>query len=165
MPSEADRMNDLAGAINRSGATLMSQVPSLFATIDPASVPTLQYLVSGGEKMSPAFMEQWKSRHVVNAYGPSESTVVATVSIKSDGSGELINNDGTDIGVPGCGRAWVVDAENPQKLLPHGAIGELVLEGPNVGRGYLNNQAKTDHAFVKNLQWTSHDCFETESGR
>jgi amino acid adenylation domain-containing protein/non-ribosomal peptide synthase protein (TIGR01720 family) len=155
MPSEADRMNDLAGAINRSGTTLMSQVPSLFATINPASVPTLQYLVSGGEKMSPAFMEQWKSRHVVNAYGPSESTVVATVSIKSDGSGELINNDGTDIGVPACGRAWVVDAENPNKLLPHGAIGELVLEGPNVGRGYLNNQAKTDHAFVKNLQWTS----------
>ena len=154
MPSEADRMNDLAGAINRSGATLMASVPSLFVTIDPASVPALKYLISGGEKMSPTFLEQWKSRHVVNAYGPSEATVVATASIKSDGSGELINTDGTDIGVPACGRAWIVDAENPNKLLPHGAIGELVIEGPNVGRGYLNNQAKTDHAFVKNLQWT-----------
>lgn len=154
MPSEADRLNDLAGAINRSGATFMASVPSLFVTIDPASVPTLQYLVSGGEKMSPTFLDQWKSRHVVNAYGPSEATVVATTSIKSDGSGELINTDGTDIGVPACGRAWIVDAENAHKLLPHGAVGELVIEGPNVGRGYLNNQAKTDHAFVKNLQWT-----------
>jgi amino acid adenylation domain-containing protein/non-ribosomal peptide synthase protein (TIGR01720 family) len=154
MPSESDRMNDLAGAIHRSGATLMSQVPSLFSTIDPASVPTLQYLVSGGEKMTPKFMEQWKSRHVVNAYGPSETTVVATASLKSDGSGELINTDGTEIGVPACSRAWVVDSENANKLLPQGAIGELVIEGPNVGRGYLNNPAKTEHAFVKNLHWT-----------
>jgi amino acid adenylation domain-containing protein/non-ribosomal peptide synthase protein (TIGR01720 family) len=154
MPSESDRMNDLVGAINRSGATLMSQVPSLFSTIDPASVPTLQYLVSGGEKMSPKFIEQWKSRHVVNAYGPSETTVVATASLKSDGSGELVNTDGTDIGVSACGRAWLIDADNAHKLLPHGAIGELVIEGPNVGRGYLNNPEKTEHAFVRNLRWT-----------
>lgn len=153
MPSESDRMNDISGAINRCGATIMASVPTLFTTIDPATVPTLRYLISGGEKMSPAFMEQWKSRYVVNAYGPSEATVVATTSLKSDGSGELINIDGTDIGVARCGRAWIVDAENPQKLLPRGAVGELVLEGPNVARGYLNNDEKTEATFIRDPIW------------
>lgn len=155
MPSEADRMNDVAGAINRSGATLMASVPSLFATIDPATVPTLQYLIPGGEKMPPAFLHQWKSRHLVNAYGPSETTVVATVSLKSSGNGELVNTDGTDIGVPACGRAWIIDPDNVDKLLPRGAVGELIIEGPNVGLGYLNNEEKTKHAFIRNPQWTN----------
>jgi non-ribosomal peptide synthetase component F len=147
MPSESDRLNDVAGAINRSGATVMASVPSLFSTIDPATVPALKYLVSGGEKMPAAFMQQWKSRRVVNAYGPSEATVVATFSLKSDGNGELVNTDGTDIGVPACGRAWIVDPDNADKLLPRGAAGELMLEGPNVARGYLNNEEKTQRAF------------------
>jgi amino acid adenylation domain-containing protein/non-ribosomal peptide synthase protein (TIGR01720 family) len=154
MPSESDRMNDLSGAINRSGATVMASVPSLFSTIDPATVPALKYLVSGGEKMPAAFMQQWKSRQVVNAYGPSETTVVATYSLKSDGSGELVNSDGTDIGVPACGRAWIVDPDNANKLLPRGAAGELVIEGPNVARGYLNNEEKTTRAFIQNPEWT-----------
>ena len=154
MPSESDRMNDVAGAINRSGATLMSCVPTLFATINPASVPSLQYLISGGEKMSAAFIEQWKSRHLVNAFGPSETTVIATVSLKSDGKGNLVNTDGTDIGFPQCGRAWITDPENVDKLMPRGAVGELVMEGPNVGRGYLNNDEKTKHSFIRDPAWS-----------
>lgn len=154
MPSEADRMNDVAGAINRSGATLMASVPSLFATIDPAAVPTLYYLIPGGEKMPPAFLDQWKSRRLINAYGPSETTVVATLSLKSNGDGVLINTDGTDIGTPHCGRAWIVDSSNPDKLMPRGAVGELVIEGPNVGRGYLNNEQKTQHSFIRDPVWS-----------
>ncbi|KAM0723808.1 hypothetical protein Q7P37_000798 [Cladosporium fusiforme] len=154
MPSETERMNDVAGAINRSGATLMSQVPSLFATINPTAVPTLKYLISGGEKMTPKFMEQWKSRHLVNAYGPSETTVVATVSLKSNGEGEVLNTDGTEIGTTRCGRAWIVDTNNADKLMPRGAVGELVIEGPNVGRGYLNNDEKTKHSFIRDPEWS-----------
>jgi acyl-CoA synthetase (AMP-forming)/AMP-acid ligase II len=39
----------------------------------------------------------------------------------------------------------VVDAEN--KPLPAGEVGEIVLRGPTVFKGYWNNQAATNHAF------------------
>ena len=42
---------------------------------------------------------------------------------------------------------WVVDPENHDYLLPLGCIGELLLEGPLVGRGYLNDPDKTAAAF------------------
>jgi len=34
-------------------------------------------------------------------------------------------------------------------------MGELVVEGPNVGRGYLNNDTKTTEAFIENPSWYS----------
>jgi non-ribosomal peptide synthase protein (TIGR01720 family) len=48
-----------------------------------------------------------------------------------------------------------VDPNNPQKLLPVGAIGELLVEGPIVGRGYLNNQSQTNLVFISSPSWRS----------
>lgn len=38
-------------------------------------------------------------------------------------------------------RIWIVDCDNHDRLVPLGAVGELVLEGPCLGRGYLNDPA------------------------
>ena len=48
---------------------------------------------------------------------------------------------------------WVVDPENHDDLLPLGCIGELLLEGPLVGRGYLNDPEKTAAAFIEDPAW------------
>ncbi len=43
----------------------------------------------------------------------------------------------TNIGRPrGCG-VWLVDPGDHTRLAPIGAVGELLLEGPSVGRGYF----------------------------
>lgn len=39
--------------------------------------------------------------------------------------------------------------------MPVGSIGELVIEGPTVARGYLNNEIKTTEAFITNPAWAS----------
>ena len=39
--------------------------------------------------------------------------------------------------------------------MPIGAVGELVIEGHSVARGYLNEEAKTAKAFIANPAWTS----------
>lgn len=38
-------------------------------------------------------------------------------------------------------------------MLPIGAVGELLIEGPTVGRGYLNNPEKTAAAFIAPPSW------------
>lgn len=48
---------------------------------------------------------------------------------------------------------WVVDPEGGQNLTPLGSIGELWLERPIVGGGYINNPEKTADGFVKDPQW------------
>jgi non-ribosomal peptide synthetase component F len=39
--------------------------------------------------------------------------------------------------------------------MPIGSIGELLIEGPTVARGYLNDETKTVKAFIVNPKWSS----------
>ncbi|KAG6038307.1 putative NRPS-like protein biosynthetic cluster [Claviceps citrina] len=48
---------------------------------------------------------------------------------------------------------WVVNPANSHELAPAGCVGELLLEGPLVGSGYLNNDERTASAFVQNPSW------------
>lgn len=156
IPNDEERVNDLCGTIRRMGVTHYNSTPGIANSMDPKSVPCLRTIVTGGEKMTAGHIERWSDRCVINCYGPSESTIVATLSIKVDKEGNRLKNDRGSIGAPFCGRAWVADPYNTQRLLPVGAVGELVLEGCNVARGYLNNDKKTRESFIENPKWSSH---------
>jgi amino acid adenylation domain-containing protein/non-ribosomal peptide synthase protein (TIGR01720 family) len=154
VPSDEDKMNDLAGAIRKLGVTWACLTPSVASTLSPKSVPNLKVIASGGEAMPVGYIEKWAdSVSIVNAYGPTEVAVVATTSTKSDEQGNKINDDRANIGTAKGGRAWIVDARNYNRLVPVGAIGELLFEGTVVARGYLNNEKKTAEFFVNNPEW------------
>lgn len=154
IPSDQDRMNDIPGAIKRMGVTWTLLTPSVASTLSPKSVPSLKTLVTGGEAMKPGHIAKWKgSVALVNAYGPSETSVIASTSIKVDESGNQINTDPSNIGRAVGGRTWIVDPRDYNKLVPVGCIGELVVEGRTVARGYLKNEQKTADAFIHNPFW------------
>ncbi|EKV21467.1 Nonribosomal peptide synthase Pes1 [Penicillium digitatum] len=156
IPSEEERMNNLGGAIRRMEATSISAPPAIVNTLEPKNVPSLKVIITGGEKMPANHIDRWADRCVINAYGPSEATVVATVGVKVDRDGNRINNDPTSIGTsPNC-RVWIVDPNNYDRLLPVGAVGELILEGSNIARGYLGNEEKTKAAFFEKPAWNRH---------
>jgi amino acid adenylation domain-containing protein/non-ribosomal peptide synthase protein (TIGR01720 family) len=154
IPSEQDRMNDIPGAITRMGVTWTLLTPSVANTLTPKRVPTLKVLVTGGEAMSSGHIAKWKGKMcLINAYGPSETSVIATTSMKVDEAGNEICSDTSSIGRAVGGRNWIVDPRNYNKLVPVGAIGELVVEGRIVARGYLNNEQKTAQAFISHPEW------------
>ncbi|KAJ5289626.1 kinase-like protein [Penicillium atrosanguineum] len=156
VPSEEERMNNLGGAIRRMEANYMACPPAIVNTLEPKSVPTLKTIITGGEKMPANHIDRWHDRFVINAYGPSEATVVATVGVKIDWDGNRVNNDPTCIGTaPNC-RVWIVDPNNYNRLLPVGAVGEMLLEGSNIARGYLANPEKTKAVFVDDPVWSHH---------
>jgi len=49
--------------------------------------------------------------------------------------------------------------------VPIGSIGELVIEGPILAQGYLNNEAKTAEVFIENPIWASESVGPTQSAR
>jgi acyl carrier protein len=81
---------------------------------------------------------------VVNNYGPTEGTAVATSGVVSPSPNRL---GAPSIGKPIAGvRAYVVDDQlNP---VPVGTAGELLIGGDGVARGYLNRPALTDEKFI-----------------
>ncbi|KAL4865220.1 hypothetical protein BDV12DRAFT_200342 [Aspergillus spectabilis] len=153
VPSEEERLNDVAGAIRRMSANFMSTTPSVTAALDPSSVPTLRTILNGGEKLTENQIARWADRRFFNAYGPSEATIIATARLKVDENGERLDDDSNCIGTAVSGRAWIVDPYNCNRLLPVGAVGELVLEGHNIARGYLNNDKKTKEVFITQPRW------------
>ncbi|KAL5357022.1 hypothetical protein BJX96DRAFT_135429 [Aspergillus floccosus] len=156
VPSEEERMNDLAGAINRMQANVLSVPPSVANILDPKTVPTLRTVIAAGEKITASHIERWADRCVINGYGPSEATILATSCTIVDRQGRRLTSNCNSIGTPLSGRAWIVDPHNYHRLLPVGAVGELVLEGCNVARGYLNNEEKTKEAFITSAGWMQH---------
>ena len=154
IPSEEERMNDIAGAISRMDVNWTLLTPSVANILNPDKVPSLQVLVTGGEAMQARHITKWQGRaSLVNAYGPSEAAVIATTSTKVDIERNLINDEPAVIGrAVGC-RSWVVHPSDHHKLMPIGCIGELVIEGSSLARGYLNEDEKTAKAFVDRPHW------------
>ncbi|KAL2183691.1 non-ribosomal peptide synthetase [Thermothelomyces heterothallicus CBS 203.75] len=154
VPSDEARLNDLAAVIRDMGVTWTLLTPSVASTVKPESVPCLKTLVTGGEAMAAGHIERWGTRcALVNAYGPTECSVVATTSTKVDESRRVRNADRSNIGTAVGGRIWVVDPENYNRLVPIGAVGELVVEGRLVARGYLNNKEQTEKSFIQSPEW------------
>lgn len=140
-------MNDLAAAMERMRVDWAFLTPSVASLLDPMKVPTLRTLLYGGETATVTNINTWAPRlHLINSFGPAET------SIWSHAHPRFTTADvGSDIGWSlGCA-TWIVDPEDCNRLMPIGAIGELVVEGPNVAAGYYNNPEKTKHAFVKKL--------------
>jgi amino acid adenylation domain-containing protein len=78
---------------------------------------------------------------VINAYGPTETTIYATAEVVRPGSDEV--TIGTSF--PGIG-TFVVDRQG--ELVPIGVPGELWLTGPVVTRGYLGRPGTSAEYFV-----------------
>ncbi|KAL8774137.1 MAG: hypothetical protein Q9209_001245 [Squamulea sp. 1 TL-2023] len=165
IPSDEERMNDISGAIRRMSVNWTLLTPSVAEVLDPESVPSLQVLVTGGEAMQARHIVKWKGKtSLVNAYGPSECAVIATTSLKVDQQKRLVDGDPAVIGrAVGC-RSWVVNPHDHTQLMPIGSVGELIIEGNTVARGYLNNEEKTAKAFVARPTFLDQTIQESPSG-
>ncbi|KAB8232044.1 uncharacterized protein BDW43DRAFT_280203 [Aspergillus alliaceus] len=150
VPSETERINHLAETINTYQADWACLTPSVLRMLHPKAVPTLQTIIVGGEPLSNADIAIWSGQsRLIAEYGPAECSVGCCVQSQINK-----DSDPSNIGFAmGC-KLWIVDKANHEKLAPIGAAGELVVQGPIVGRGYLNNPAQTAEVFItKPPQW------------
>lgn len=149
--SEEDRLGDLTAALNRLQATFTQLTPTVVRTLEPSELPYMKTVVTAGELLTDDIINKWTNKvRLFNSYGPCEC------AINSTGSGLLkAGARGAVIGKPLQSRLWIVDPENDQQLVPPGAVGELVVNGPIVGRGYLNNPDRTKAAFMELPRWAT----------
>ena len=154
IPSDFERMNDIPGAVKRMNVNWVFSTPSLASTLVPRSLPSLKTITLGGEAVSASDVAKWKGRVcLIDGYGPSECTVCSTTNILLDEEGKELETGFDNVGKAVSGRVWVVDPCNHDKLMPIGSIGELLIEGRGVARGYLNNPEKTAAAFIDCPEW------------
>lgn len=149
VPSEGDRLSNIESFINDARITFALLTPSFVSTLDPSKVPTIKCLVVGGEAPSSDIVRKWaKKVRLFNAYGPAETVVCATTHPLKPHT-----QSPTTIGRGFNNRLWIVEQDNPDRLAGIGCVGELVIQGPGIARGYLNNSEKTKASFVASMPW------------
>ncbi|GAA2658727.1 MULTISPECIES: non-ribosomal peptide synthetase [Actinosynnema] len=132
---------ELARVLRKLRVTHLSAAPSLLASLPTGGLPHLRTLVSGGEPVTQALVERWAGRvRLVNAYGPTETTVCATIGACAPG-------ERPTIGRPLRGVTVLLRREDGATAAP-GEVGEVLIGGPGVGRGYVNRPEQTDESFL-----------------
>ncbi len=109
---------------------------------------SLRIITVAGEKVNKHVIERSKQLfphiELVNEYGPTESSVVATFLR------DLAPDKDITIGRPIANTQVYIVNETAHHLQPIGIIGELCIAGDGLARGYLNRDDLTSEKFVAN---------------
>jgi amino acid adenylation domain-containing protein len=145
---------ELLAVAEREGVTILGLTASywhaLVAELPAVAVPSsLRRVIVGTEAVSAARLETWREAvgdrvEVLNAYGPSEATVQAT--LHRPPRGERRRTRSVPIGRPlANARAYLLAGGEP---VPPGETGEIFLGGMGLARGYLGRPELTAERFV-----------------
>jgi amino acid adenylation domain-containing protein len=113
---------------------------------------SLRLLIIGGERALPERLAQWQehapsSITLINSYGPTEATIVATTATVAGAEHRAIPGRELPIGRPLHNiQTYILDSR--LQPVPIGVPGELYLGGLSLARGYLNRPALTAASFI-----------------
>ncbi len=137
---------ELAGFLSQAGITHVTLPPAVLAMVDERSVSPAMVVVTAGEACPPQVLARWSAGRVMfNSYGPTETTIDATLWRCDDAAGQLPTV--VPVGAPVVNtRVFVLDSWlNP---VPAGVTGELYVAGAGLARGYLGRRALTAERFA-----------------
>ncbi|MBE0559137.1 MAG: long-chain fatty acid--CoA ligase [Proteobacteria bacterium] len=138
-------LDGIFAAIEREKVTYVAAVPRLFLGMlfhpgtEKYRTDSLKLCITGGAAMPPDFIPLFEARFgakIMEGYGLTEASPVSSFSRL-----DMPQKPGS-IGIPIPGvEARIVDDEDRE--LPRGSIGELILRGDNVMKGYYNDGEMT----------------------
>ena len=151
VPSDEARASGLAAYVAAAQVECAILTPTVLRLFEPRDMPSLKVLCSAGEAVDVESARRWSSAlRFFNGWGQSETAVCSSLAEWPPGGDAPYPHS---IGTPvGCA-LWIADAADVGRLAPVGAVGQLVIEGPGVARGYLHDAARTAGAFIRPPPW------------
>jgi D-alanine--poly(phosphoribitol) ligase subunit 1 len=153
---EISNPRQLFESLGASGVTTWVSTPS-FAQLclaekrfDASLMPSVRRFLFCGETLPPAvagqLLDRFPTSEVWNTYGPTEATV-ATTSVRIDRD-VLARYSSLPVGYPKPDSRVVV-LDSSDRPVAEGERGEIVIAGPNVSPGYLNQPDLTERSFFQ----------------
>jgi long-chain acyl-CoA synthetase len=159
-------VDEILQVICREQITFLSGVPRLFLGMllhdeaDRYDIRTLKFCITGGSTMPPQYIPEFNKKFhttLVEGYGLTESSPVCTLC-RPDGP-QKPGSIGTAI--PG---AEIRIVSEDGKECPQGEVGELIVRGDNVMKGYYKNEAATREAIIDGWLHSGDLAFQDEEG-
>ncbi|KAJ6153629.1 hypothetical protein N7470_006588 [Penicillium chermesinum] len=124
VPGPMKTVQDLTENIQTLAANIAFLTPTVAIKLNPAAVPNLKILCVGGEPLPKDLLNNWagSSTRLINQFGMGEAAVCCAYN-------DSVHEPGTPvatIGKPSSGAIWIADPTYPEKLMPVGAVGEIL---------------------------------------
>lgn len=136
MPGPMKTVQDLVLNIQILNANIAFLTPTVAIKANPEAMSNLKILCVGGEPLPKDLLNNWAGSltMLINQFGMGEAAVCCAYNDNVYDP----NSSPATIGKPSSGSIWIVDPMSPEKLMPIGAVDEIVIEGPHLSRGYLD---------------------------
>ncbi|GEN34339.1 fatty acid--CoA ligase family protein [Aneurinibacillus danicus] len=157
---------EVVQAIREHKATLFVGVPTMYNFImqtpgvSPEDLASLRICISGGASLPVALLHNFEKKFgkvISEGYGLSEASPVTAFNpvhgVRKPGS--------IGVDIPGVENK-IVDAEGEE--LERGQVGELIVRGPNVMKGYLNMPEETSRTIQGGWLYTGDMAYMDEDG-
>jgi len=116
-----------------------------FTDVFTDAVKALKSVDMGAEAFPPALFDKLKEINpdicIMNGYGPTEATISCTMQIIED-------TENITIGIPNA-NVHVATIDRDGRLQGLGALGEMVIMGDGVGRGYVGREDLNKKSFIR----------------
>ncbi|MHC1724666.1 MAG: long-chain fatty acid--CoA ligase [Syntrophobacteraceae bacterium] len=160
--------DELIKVIEKKKPTIFPGVPSIYTTlmahprIDSFDLSSIRLCVTGSAPMPVEILRQFEQKTgsvIIEGYGLSECSPVTHVNpirqVRKPGS----------VGIPlpdtDC---RIVDEQTGTKEMPTGEVGELIVRGPQLMKGYWKKQNETEDAIRNGWLYTGDLATMDESG-
>ncbi|KAK5637357.1 hypothetical protein RRF57_013069 [Xylaria bambusicola] len=144
MPSSENRLADIDKTITDGRVNTIILTPPVVRLLKPATILTLRTVVLCGETPTDEDLQRLVTvPELFNGYGPAECTVGCTF-------GQIdFSQASAYVGKAVGSVSWIVHPDDHDRLAPVGSIGELIVKGPIMARGYIGNPAGTAASFIE----------------
>ena len=125
--------------------TVLETTPGYLSVLSPERFPTMTLVSSAGDVVNERLFAAWRDRTkcLINAYGPTEATVLATIQTYRKGDPDPI-----PIGTPIPNkRIYILQG---MRLCGIGQKGEICIGGLGLAREYLRRKELTREKFIAN---------------
>ncbi len=134
--------------VNSHSIDLVTLPPAFFSLLNIDKLQNLKGLITAGESAVMGKTKEYlKYGNFYNAYGPTESSICATVYKLEKGSDLEFTT--IPIGQP-IANTQIYILDEYRHLVPTGVSGEMYISGSGLARGYLNREDLTAEKFVSN---------------
>ncbi len=163
LPTPLD-VKKTADAIEAEGATVLLGTPTFykpyFKRVKPEQLKSLKYVIAGAEKTPAGFADLWESTFgstYLEGYGLTETAPVVSVNLPHPPCGAEYPGDCSEgnrrgsVGRMMPGHCAKILHPETKEVLSIDSVGLLLLKGPNIFSGYLEEAERT--AAVKDGEW------------
>ncbi|KAJ1327937.1 fumiquinazoline F synthetase [Microdochium nivale] len=129
VPSATERITDFTSAARRMNVNWTYLTPILSRKLNPENLPDIAVVCFRTHEIDDDTYALWAGKaKILLVYGSAGACPLGLSASEITGSSTT-----QCIGSPFCGNFWIVSAEDTTRLMPVGAVGQLVIGSPTLG--------------------------------